>query len=211
MWCAWENGKGRRGRLGLRRPARRRQVWGGAPRASSMAPCGCRGPGLWEVWLLVPRPDCRRYVCDRCRRAVYICSWCDRGQRYCSGRCRRGARQRSLRAAGRRYQQTRRGRRLHARRQQAYRERQRKKVTHHGCRGAQESETVVACAREAVSQRRSAAVGPWRGRELTCVGCGEACEAVVRHDFLRCRRPWRSARGSTRDLGAVGRRDPSPG
>ena len=191
------------------------------PTAGRSGVCGPRGPvsllaGIevqtcWRVWFLVPRPDCRRYVCDRCRRAVYICSWCDRGQRYCSDRCRDWARRRSLRAAGRRYQQTRRGRRLHARRQQAYRERQRKKVTHHSCRSPGASATVVACARKPVVRHRAAVPGARRGRELFCVACGEACAALIRHDFLRCRRPWRARGGAARDLRATGRRDPSPG
>lgn len=191
--------------------AHRRQAWGAAPGVSSIPPKGCRGPGHVEVWTLVPRPDCRRFVCDRCGRADYICSWCDRGQRYCSAACREAARRHSLREAGRRYQRTRRGRRLHARRQQAYRERQREKVTHHGCRAAEESARVAACTREPVKLRRSVLTAPRRRRKLHCVACGEPCEAVIRHDFLRCRRPWRARGGPPHDLQAAGGRDPSLG
>ena len=81
--------------------------------------------------------DARLFVCARCRRQVLICSRCDRGQQYCAGRCRALARSESLRAAGRRYQQSRRGRHCHAERQRRYRRRCREgageeNVTHHG-------------------------------------------------------------------------------
>ena len=81
--------------------------------------------------------DARVFVCARCRRQVLICSRCDRGQQYCGARCSALARAESLRAAGRRYQQSRRGRHCHAERQRRYRYRCREgawqdKVTHHG-------------------------------------------------------------------------------
>ena len=40
----------------------------------------------------------------------FICARCDRGDRYCSGRCRHTARTETLREAGRRYQASREGR-----------------------------------------------------------------------------------------------------
>ena len=81
--------------------------------------------------------DARLFLCARCRRQVLICSRCDRGQRYCGARCSNPARRESLRAAGRRYQHSRRGRHCHAERQRRYRRRCREdaraqKVTHHG-------------------------------------------------------------------------------
>ena len=80
-------------------------------------------------------PDC--FLCARCRRQVLICSRCDRGQQYCGARCSGPARRESLRAAGRRYQHSRRGRHCHAERQRRYRRRcgedaRVQKVTHHG-------------------------------------------------------------------------------
>ena len=155
------------------------------------------------------RPDCRRFVCDGCRLVLYICSWCDRGQRYCSRRCREAARRQTLLSAGRRYQQTRRGRRLHASRQQAYRERQRKKVTHHPCRPPGESARVAACVREPTIRHQRVVLDSLRSRELRCGVCGHPCERVIRHDFLRCRRPRRLPGGPTHDLSAPGSRDPS--
>ena len=81
--------------------------------------------------------DARLFLCARCRRQVLICSRCDRGQQYCGARCSGLARRESLRAAGRRYQHSRRGRHCHAERQRRYRHRcgedaRAQKVTHHG-------------------------------------------------------------------------------
>ncbi len=156
-------------------------------------------PGLEER-----RPDCRRFVCDGCSKAVYLCSWCDRGHRYCGGRCRRLARRRSLREAGQRYQLTARGRRLHARRQRAYRERRRKKVTHHSCPLPNRSARVLRCAPTSVSICTASSLSALPSRpaatELRCSACGEECEPVIRHDFLRQRRRRRRARESSGDL-----------
>ena len=60
-----------------------------------------------------------------------------RGQQYCAAGCSGLARRESLRAAGRRYQHSRRGRHCHAERQRRYRHRRREgacreKVTHQG-------------------------------------------------------------------------------
>ena len=159
-------------------------------------------PGLVEAWIVERRPDCRRLVCDRCSVVVYLCSWCDRGQRYCSSRCSGQARRASLRAAGDRYQRTPRGRRLHSRRQQAYRERQRKKVTHHGCRREEGSASVAECEPSRVIKSAGR-----RSTELRCAVCASPCERLVRHDFLRSRRPrwWR--REARSDQRAAGGRD----
>jgi len=73
----------------------------------------------------------RLYNCARCHRQVTICSHCDRGNIYCGKSCADRARSTSLRAAGKRYQRTRRGRFNHAERQRRYRSRS-KKVTHQG-------------------------------------------------------------------------------
>lgn len=56
-----------------------------------------------------------------CRVLFFICSYCDRGQVYCSQTCRQPARARQRRAANRRHQQTLSGRLAHSRRQHTYR------------------------------------------------------------------------------------------
>lgn len=77
----------------------------------------------------------RQFLCGRCRRQVVVCRRCDRGQRYCDRGCSLASRKIQLRAAGARHQHSVEGRRDHADRQRAYRERQQqknKKVTHQG-------------------------------------------------------------------------------
>jgi len=70
---------------------------------------------------------------DECQALFFLCSQCDRGQRYCSLACRSQARRRQLRAANRRHQQSLEGRLDHRDRQRQYRERRcRARVTDQG-------------------------------------------------------------------------------
>ena len=83
----------------------------------------------------------RLFTCASCRRQVVLCRRCDHGNIYCSRHCSGRARRRSVRLAGQRYQDSRRGCHKHAERQRRYRERRRcpapavrasvQKVTHH--------------------------------------------------------------------------------
>jgi hypothetical protein len=74
----------------------------------------------------------RIYFCARCKIRVRLCTTCDRGQIYCAGECRRARRRKTLLESGRRYQESRQGRRKHAARQLRYRARLAVKVTHQG-------------------------------------------------------------------------------
>ena len=65
----------------------------------------------------------RLYLCARCRTQVVLCSYCDRGNRYCGRACRRTAREAAQRLAAQRYQRSWRGRIAHARRSRRWRER----------------------------------------------------------------------------------------
>ena len=69
----------------------------------------------------------RRRVCQYapCGQVFYICVHCDRGQVCCSEKCGYYHRRNQCNEADRRYQNTRKGRRAHAKRQQAYLQRQR--------------------------------------------------------------------------------------
>jgi hypothetical protein len=58
-----------------------------------------------------------------CRGVFYVCRCCDRGQRYCSERCREKARREQRRAANRRHQESPEGRLDHRDRQREYRRR----------------------------------------------------------------------------------------
>lgn len=65
----------------------------------------------------------RLVICARvdCSQMFFLCRRCDRGDRYCSRSCARRGRLDALRAAGRCYQDSRRGRLRHAARQARYR------------------------------------------------------------------------------------------
>jgi hypothetical protein len=83
------------------------------------------------------KPPFRQRFCRApgCRGLFFICSYCDRGQVYCSQTCRQSARQQQRRAANHRHRQTLSGRLAHSRRQHAYRLRRQRarenKVTDH--------------------------------------------------------------------------------
>ena len=74
------------------------------------------------------KPPFRQRFCrvPGCRVLFFICSYCDRGQVYCSQTCRQHAREQQRRAANRRHRQTLSGRLAHSRRQHAYRLRRRR-------------------------------------------------------------------------------------
>jgi hypothetical protein len=79
----------------------------------------------------VVRP--RRCLNPECNALFAVCRSCDRGQRYCSGPCRKRMRRRQVLAAGRRYQASEAGKEAHRQRQCAYRQHQlRASVTHQG-------------------------------------------------------------------------------
>ena len=85
-----------------------------------------------------------------CRTMFFICSRCDRGQRYCGLICRRRCRLQQRRNAGRRHQQSYEGRLDHRDRQRAYRLRKarsavpnaKENVTDHGSQGGVTPETM---------------------------------------------------------------------
>jgi hypothetical protein len=67
-----------------------------------------------------------------CQGVFTICARCDRGQRYCSPKCRLEVRRRQRHDANRRYQQSEPGRQSHRRCQQRYRGRASQPVTDQG-------------------------------------------------------------------------------
>jgi len=72
-----------------------------------------------------PENPFRQRLCNAsdCRSLFFICSRCDRGQRYCGEPCRSKTRRQQLRAANRRYQQSPEGKQDNRDRQQAFRRR----------------------------------------------------------------------------------------
>lgn len=125
---------------------------------------------------LSPLP--RRFVCARCRRAVLICSHCDRGQRYCSAACSLQARSCAQRAAAKRYQDSRKGRHAHAKRQRQWRARQ-QRVTHQGS-------PPQPCA-DVLPSSETTALHLGANLHCTCHFCGHSVSDFVRLDFLRGR------------------------
>jgi hypothetical protein len=76
----------------------------------------------------------RIYNCGICHKQTKICSKCDRGNIYCSSECSEFARKESIKSAGKRYQQTKKGKLAHAQRQKNYivRKITQEKMTHQG-------------------------------------------------------------------------------
>ena len=131
-------------------------------------------------------PGARLFLCalPTCRTQMWICSRCDRGQMYCPD-CAPEARRRSLIEAGRRYQQTARGRLMHAARDGRYRARK-KKLTHQGSPLDRSDDLLamdpaISVPSPADSRRAS------RLQRGYCMRCGQRCSDYVRLDHLRRR------------------------
>ncbi len=119
----------------------------------------------------------RLYLCVLCHCQVMICSHCDHGNIYCPGSCAESARKTSVKAAGARYQNTRRGRTKHAARQSRYRSR-RKKVTHQG--------SPLSPFNALLSTHPEAARGVAAAQDggIRCAFCNRLCSDFLRLDFL---------------------------
>lgn len=125
---------------------------------------------------------CRFFLCARCRKPVFICRRCDRGQLYCADGCAKIARGLSVREAGRRYQQSRQGRFKQAERQRRFRRRQ-QNVTHQGSRLAGENDLL-----NPNSTKVEMPVLTHHDDSIPCHFCGARCSEFVRNRFLRHRR-----------------------
>jgi hypothetical protein len=149
----------------------------------------------------------RFFLCARCRVQVLICSYCDRGQRYCASGCASTTRRARQREAGKRYQRGRAGRFKHAWRTRRWRMRQAAKaqsVTHHSSQLAPldavltaPSPTLPATAVAVASQPCTttpyadvaapvaSAATPMTPAAWHCHWCGQDCIPRVRLGFLR--------------------------
>ena len=150
-----------------------KRAWLSSSMASRM---GMEPPMPTAQHALSPPP--RRFLCALCRCAVLICSHCDRGQRYCSAVCSHQARSCAQRAAGKRYQDSRKGRHAHAQRQGRWRTR-RQIVTHQG--------SPPPCGAGVLPPGDETALNPDTSRPCKCHFCGRSVSDFVRLDFLRCR------------------------
>lgn len=168
-----------------------------------------------------PALSFRLFVCEArdCGRQVTLCTRCDRGQRYCSGDCRRRERAWRHREANRRYARSFAARRLGAARQarcRAARRARAKKVTDHApprppapaivgaspapvaivapvVAGAVEPDDVPTAL---LPRRPPAACDPH------CTGCGRAGRYLRTHSLPRRRRHGRYARRPPARAGA---------
>ena len=146
----------------------------------------------------------RLFYCGRCRRQTKICPRCDRGQIYCGPTCSSLARREKQRQAVRRYQATLAGRRRHAARQHAYRERRAAaasaNVTHQG--PAPAPTPPMSCVGDGDSELSTEATDV-----VPCHFCNGPCRPFARLEPLRTRRRdrlrlaqfrWRSTAPSKR-------------
>lgn len=131
----------------------------------------------------------RLYNCARCYCLTIICSACDRNNIYCGSICSSAARTQSCYLAGQLYQRTLCGRQKHAERQRRYRERLRKKVTHHS------SPTLpphVVLPRQPNVQKIEVMSGHYH-----CHFCGKSCSPLLRRGYLRNARHHSPSRSSS--------------
>ncbi len=139
----------------------------------------------------------RLFNCASCHRQVVLCRRCDHGNIYCSRSCGETARQHSQRLAGRRYQNSRRGRHKHARRQRHYRERRWRQapenrslgqeVTHHPLTRARRRPVVP---RTPPGRRGTRPFGHEQpARVFRCDRCGRFCGQAVYPGLRPPRRP----------------------
>ena len=150
----------------------------------------------------------RLFVCAWCGCEVAVCSCCDRGQIYCGADCAGQARRQTLRGAGRRCQQTRRGRRMHAARMARYRAKlaqssagvavgPREIVTHHGSPAPPRGD-LVAVGATAMPRDDASPVEPPGTAMTQCHWCGRCCLLPLRRGFRRRRDHRRGRVGQVR-------------
>jgi hypothetical protein len=112
----------------------------------------------------------RRCVWAGCGAIFYICRSCDRGHRYCGDVCRQKSRRQQRREANRRYQLSLEGKLDHRDRQQAFRDRQRERVTDQG--SATVSDFVSIGAPQTDSDETTAMDSP--RLVIQCIVCGRS-------------------------------------
>jgi len=124
----------------------------------------------------------RLYLCVRCRQQVIICSHCDRGNIYCPDGCSEQSRSEKQKETAQRYQSSPNGRRLHAKRQQQYRQRQREKVTHQGSPELIAYDLLFTEQKEVISGSTIPFFTKTKG--IICHFCGRQCSELLRWTFL---------------------------
>ena len=141
----------------------------------------------------------RPFHCALCHLQVVLCRRCDHGNIYCSRCCGEKARRQSQRGAGRRYQNSRRGRHKHAQRQRRYRERRLcrppekqgggQKVTHHPLTRGRLRPDVSETQTERRGTKPFGSERP--ARVFRCHSCGRFCAQAVYPGLRPVRHPAR--------------------
>ena len=152
-------------------------------------------------------PDCRIFECERCHAVVRICRHCDRGNRFCAT-CAPLARAEKQRKAGKKYQKTNNGRLNHKVRQEKYRDRLQKNVTHHGdleISGERKSTMATKQRAREIHYEGPKHSHPPPSRPGRCDFCGRPCRRTDRTRPLM-RRPHANRRGPRLPHHTIGRR-----
>ena len=124
-------------------------------------------------------PSSRLYACMLCHKQALICSFCDRGQIYCSKFCSSIARKQSQKLSAIRYQKTLNGKLHHAARQAKYRRAHKKIVTHQG------SPVLLLYASISLSENKTNEIkNQHTKRPFICCVCKKPLSTWVRHGFL---------------------------
>ena len=118
----------------------------------------------------------RIFNCARCHRQTIVCSCCDRGNIYCGLTCSQAYRKESMRASGKRYQNTSHGKMKHTGRQKRYKRQFQNKMTH---QGSQEISTNDLLQTEKNENTKTISNG-----EPHCHFCKRSCSLLLRNSFL---------------------------
>lgn len=122
----------------------------------------------------------RLFSCLLCHAQVVICSYCDRGNIYCSTECSQAARLQSCRLAEQRYQHTPGGRMKHALRQRRYRSSLREKVTDHSSNSPNQDDLLRSV------KNKANKTGVCHGdADHRCCFCKKSVSSWLRSGFLR--------------------------
>ena len=124
----------------------------------------------------------RLFQCARCCAQTFICSLCDRGNRYCSKSCSGHARRESLRRANRKYAYTRKGKHTNAERQRRYRQRKTQKVTDQGSKPTPSPVSLPLLVNTPVLKVFSSVVAQSLNR--VCHFCFACISPFIRNDFF---------------------------
>ncbi len=179
-----------------------RPIWRGEPMCEARPRWGAEYTGSRRVArsrraVCAMRESLRFGVCALagCRQMYFLCTRCDRGQRYCTRPCSAAARKASLRRAGAKYQATPQGRSNHAARQQRHLAAVEEKMTHQAPEEVAVAATVSSTsATSTMEVELPGATRTWSDEvepgTKQCCGCGRPGRFYREATLARCRSRW---------------------